>query len=72
MIKKKKVSRFYEYEKKIGKDLHVVLLSQKSKRMRPHFFRNKRTADKRAIKMRKEGYKAKVRSYRKSYVIYFK
>lgn len=65
------MSRFYEYDKKIGKENYVVLLSQKSKRMRPHFFRNKRTADNRAIKMRKEGYKAKVKPYRKSYVIYF-
>jgi len=66
------MSRFYEYDKKIGKENYVVLLSQKSKRMRPHFFRNKKVADKRAIRMIKEGHKAKVRPYRKSYVIYFK
>jgi hypothetical protein len=72
IAKKKRVLGFYEYEKKINKEIHFVLLSQESKKMRPHFFKNKRTANKQAKEIRKKGRKAKVRPYRKSYVIYFR
>ena len=72
IAKKKRFYGFYEYEKKINKEIYFVLLSQESKKMRPHFFKNKGTANKRAKEIKEKGRKAKVRPYRKSYVIYFR
>jgi len=67
----KKFTSFHKYTKKIGKRNTVVVLSATSKRMKPHFFRNKRTADRKAEAIRKAGRFAKVEPYKKSYVIYF-
>lgn len=64
--------RFTEYQKIIGKEKFSVLLSRNSKRTRPHFFKNKRTADKKAIELKELGLKAKVKPFRRSYVIFFK
>ena len=71
-IKKGKFTSFHEYEKRIDKETWFVYLSQVSKALKPHFFRDRKTANKQAKKIKEAGRKAKVRSYQKSYVIYFR
>lgn len=71
--KSKKLTRFHEYDKKIGKKHFSVYLSRRSKKMKPHFFRNKRTANKQAeiIKKDRTIHNTRVEPYKKSFVIYF-